>query len=121
MRKYLATVLQVMALPKYQSKWVAGHLGHSMEIHAKYYRQNLDSVGLAKISKIMYLTDHGKMHEVIGKDLDSIDQFLSKEELFKGIGPEDYSVKYYFLKQYLKNCTDLTLLLQTRLYRRCRM
>ena len=81
-----------MSLPKYQNKWVAQHLGHSPEVHLKHYRQSLDSVELAKISKLMYLVDHCKMKDAVGKDLDSIDELLAKEDIFKSVTQEDYDV-----------------------------
>ena len=78
LRKYIATALQVLSLPKYQKQWVAEHFGHTMAIHEKFYRQSLDSVELTKITKIMYLADHCKMHLVKGMDIDSVDAFLRK-------------------------------------------
>ena len=78
LRKYLATVIQVMALPKYQMKWVAEHLGHNLEVHAKYYRQSIESVEVAKISKLMYLVDGANMQNLKGMDLDTIDEFIDE-------------------------------------------
>lgn len=92
LRKYLATAIQVMALPKYQTEWVAEHLGHSLAVHRKFYRQSLDSVEIAKISKLMYLADHGKMNQVKGMTLDSVDTFLSTEEVFSSVTTDDYKV-----------------------------
>ena len=89
LRKYMATVIQVMALPDYQMKWVAQHLGHSTAVHDQYYKQPLDSVEVAKISKLMYLVDNCHMHSVKGKDLDSIDTFLDASEDFNATLPND--------------------------------
>lgn len=72
----MATVIQVMALPKYQLQWVADHLGHNMEVHAKYYRQSIESVETAKIAKLMYMIDNQKLKDLKGRDLDSIDEFF---------------------------------------------
>lgn len=94
LRKYLATVIQVMALPKYQTKWVAEHLGHSLEVHGKHYRQSLDTVEVAKISKLMYLVDHCKMNSVQGMNLDSIDNYLEKEDIMKSVNADDYEQAY---------------------------
>lgn len=44
LRKYLATVIQVMALPKYQKNWVAEHLGHTMAVHGKHYRYSYKKI-----------------------------------------------------------------------------
>ena len=90
MRKYLATVIQTMALPKYQLNWVASHLGHNLDVHKQYYRQPLDSVEVAKISKLMFLADHCKMNNVKGLNLDSVDEFLDGDKLFQSIVPGDY-------------------------------
>ena len=95
LRKYLATVIQVMALPKYQNNWVAQHLGHTPEVHLKYYRGALDSVELAKISKLMYLVDHCQMKNAVGKDLNTIDEFIQKEDVFKSVEEADYDVSIY--------------------------
>lgn len=94
MRKYLATVIQVMALPKYQLNWVAEHLGHSREVHDKYYKQSLDSVEIAKISKLMFLVDHCKMNAVQGMNLDNVDTFLENDDIFKSVNPSDYEGCY---------------------------
>ena len=93
MRKYLATAIQVMALPKYQLNWVAEHLGHNLEIHKKYYRQSIDTVETAKLTKLMFLADHGKMDDVRGMNLDTIDTYLSKDELFNHVHLADYEVR----------------------------
>ena len=81
MRKYCATALQMMELPKYQKSWVAEHLGHSLEIHGKYYRMPLESVETAKITKLMYLIDHCKMNEVRGLNLNEVDTVISRDKI----------------------------------------
>jgi hypothetical protein len=86
----MATVIQVRALPKYQMEWVAQHLSHDLTTHKKHYRQQSDSVELAKISKLMYLVDNNKIHSVVGKDLDTVGEFLSKEDIFKNVDSDDY-------------------------------
>ena len=86
----MATVIQVLALPKYQLEWVTQHLGHNLAVHKRHYRQQSDSVELAKLSKLMYIIDNNKVHNVVGEDLDSMDAFLSKEQIFKNVAVEDY-------------------------------
>ena len=88
----MATVIQVLALPKYQLSWVADHLGHNLTIHKKHYRMQSDSVELTKVAKLMYLVDNNLMSNVVGKDLDSIDEFLSKEQIFSSVNENDYDV-----------------------------
>ena len=82
----------MLALPKYQSKWLAEHLGHTMAVHERYYRQSMDSVELAKMTKVMYLADHCKMHLAKGMDMDSMDTIISKELFFQDVTPADYDV-----------------------------
>ena len=48
----------------------------------------------------MYCVDHGKMAYVQGINLDTVDQFLSKEELFTGIDDADYAVRLNTQLQY---------------------
>ena len=104
MRKYLATVIQVMALPRYQHQWVAQHLGHTEAVHEKFYRQSLDSVEVAKISKLMFLVDHCKMNQVQGMDLDNIDTFLEKEDVFKSVDKTDYAVSMFPIRFHEQHC-----------------
>lgn len=62
-------------------KWVAEHLGHNLEVHAKYYRQPIESVEVAKVAKLMYLVDTKKMRHLKGKDLDTIDEFYYQDSV----------------------------------------
>ena len=91
MRKYCATALQMMELPKHQKAWVAEHLGHSLEIHGKFYRMPLDSVETAKITKLMYLIDHCKMNEVRGLNLDEVDTVISRDNIIQSCEEKDYA------------------------------
>lgn len=59
------------------------------------YRQSLDSVETAKISKLMFLVDHCKMNQVQGMDLDTVEAFLEKDVLFQSVAPDDYEVYIY--------------------------
>lgn len=90
----MATAVQMMALPKYQLEWVAAHLGHTMDIHKNVYRQQIDSVELSKITKLMFLVDHGKMGDVAGLNLDEVDEFLKKDDVFKVVEKDDYRVRF---------------------------
>ena len=90
LRKYCVTALQMMELPKYQKSWVAEHLGHSLEIHGKYYRMPLDSVETAKITKLLYLIDHCKMNEVRGLNLNEVDTVISRDRILQSSEESDY-------------------------------
>ena len=37
-RKYTATVSQLLALEEYQLEWLCNHMGHSIQVHRNFYR-----------------------------------------------------------------------------------
>lgn len=106
LRKYLSTIIQVMALPKYQKKWIANHLGHSQKIQDLYYRQSLDSIETAKIAKLMFLVDHCRVSAAAGDNLDTIDRFITHDEISKAVPSAKQQVKQanisvYCVRKYL--------------------
>lgn len=107
-RKYMATAIQMMALPKYQLEWVAEHLGHDLAIHKKFYRQSIDTVETTKIAKVMHLVDNCKMHEAVGLNIEDIDQLVSQQDLERGTEPEDYEASQitYYILLYHQNEND---------------
>ena len=56
MRKYLATVVQIMNLSENEMD-LATHLGHDLVIHRKYYRLPDSTVELSKIAKLLLSTE----------------------------------------------------------------
>jgi hypothetical protein len=83
LRKYVATVIQVLDLPDYQKSWVARFLGHNLSVHYKFYQQDPLIVNLAKMSKVMMLVDQGKVREAEGLDINQLEQFhLTAEDVF---------------------------------------
>jgi len=38
MRKYTATVTQLLSLGEHQLEWLCKHMGHSIQIHRDFYR-----------------------------------------------------------------------------------
>ena len=61
LRKYMATAAQFLNLPEHQRSWVADFLGHDLRVHEKYYMIHTDAVNLAKITKLLYTIDSGKL------------------------------------------------------------
>ena len=90
MRKYCATSIQVMQLPKYQKEWMATHLGHNLDIHKRFYRMPMESIETAKVAKALYLMQENKMHRARNLNLDTIDTILTQEDVFGGVSVEDY-------------------------------
>ncbi|XP_043224112.1 uncharacterized protein LOC122382612 [Amphibalanus amphitrite] len=65
MRKYLATIAQIMNLSENEMDQIASHLGHDITVHRKYYRLPDSTVELAKIAKLLLSTE-----ETLGANLD---------------------------------------------------
>ena len=90
MTSNFSVVSQMMELPKHPKAWVAEHLGHSLDVHGKYYRMPLDSVETAKITKLMYLMDHCKMNEVRGLNLNEVDTVITRDRILQCTDERDY-------------------------------
>ena len=57
LRKYVATVSQVLDLQEKELDWLARHMGHDVRVHREYYRLHESTLELAKVSKILALVD----------------------------------------------------------------
>jgi len=72
LRKYIATVAQLLCLADNECDWLATHLGHDYRVHKKFYRLTESVVELAKVSKLLISADKGQVHKYAGKYLDDI-------------------------------------------------
>lgn len=72
MRKYIATVTQVLDLTENESDWLARHLGHNIRVHREYYRLQESAVELTKVSRLLLAVDSGKISDYSGRKLDDI-------------------------------------------------
>ncbi|XP_053380080.1 uncharacterized protein LOC123548959 [Mercenaria mercenaria] len=50
MRKYLATTLQLLDMKQAELRWVTDHLGHTVDVHKKWYRLSNRTVELTKFA-----------------------------------------------------------------------
>lgn len=73
LRKYVATVSQILDLQENELDWLTRHLGHDIQVHRQYYRLHDSTIELAKVSKILTTVDQGKTGQWAGKSLDEID------------------------------------------------
>lgn len=73
LRKYVATVSQILDLKENELDWLARHLGHDITVHREYYRLHESTIELAKVGKILSTVDEGKTQHWAGKSLDDID------------------------------------------------
>ena len=76
LRKYMVTAAQFLNLPQHQRTWVADFLGHDLRVHDKFYRMRTDAVNLAKVTKLLYMVDSGKLEDAYSKDLGTIQPTL---------------------------------------------
>lgn len=60
LRKYIATVSQVLDLDDKELDWLARHMGHDIRTHREYYRLHDSTIELAKVSKILSVVDEGQ-------------------------------------------------------------
>jgi len=72
LRKYIATVAQVVSLSENECDWLANHLGHDYRVHKQFYRLHESVVELAKVSKLLLSADKGQLAKHASKFLDDI-------------------------------------------------
>jgi len=72
LRKYVATLSQLMDLKSNELDWLARHLGHDINVHREFYRLQHSSLELAKVSRMLIAVDEGNATEFAGKSLHEI-------------------------------------------------
>ena len=72
MRKYVATMMQLMDLTQTEIDWVSNHLGHSLNIHKFFYRQHTSAIEMAKVTRLLLQVEEGQAADYSGKTLDEI-------------------------------------------------
>ena len=72
LRKYIATVSQILDLGNTELEWLARHMGHDLSIHKEYYRLHDHTIELSKISRLLLAVDGGNAAKWAGKRLDDI-------------------------------------------------
>ena len=73
LRKYVATVSQILDLQEKELDWLARHMGHDIQVHREYYRLHESTLELAKVSKILSVVDEGNFSKYAGKSLNEIE------------------------------------------------
>ena len=53
LRKYIATVSQIVDLNSSELDWLARHLGHDISVHRDYYRLHEHTIELSKVSRLL--------------------------------------------------------------------
>ena len=73
LRKYIATVSQILALNSNEMSWLATHLGHDISVHNSFYKLQESSIELCKVSKLLLAVDRGEVGKWAGKSLEEIE------------------------------------------------
>ncbi len=58
-RKEVATTLQLLDMKEAESTWVSNHLGHAVNVHKQWYRQEGFTMELTKVAKVLMAKDDG--------------------------------------------------------------
>ena len=58
-RKELATTLQLLDMNEAELTWVSNHLGHSVNVHKQWYRQEESTMELTKVARVLMAKDDG--------------------------------------------------------------
>ena len=72
LRKYIATIWQVLSLKETEVDWLARHLVHDIAVHREFYRLHESTIEIAKVSKLLLAVDKGRTSKWAGKSLAEI-------------------------------------------------
>ena len=73
LRKYVATVSQLLDMKQNELELLCNHMGHSVTVHREFYRLPSSTLELAKISKLLLAVETGKLTDLSGKKFDELD------------------------------------------------
>lgn len=72
LRKYVATLSQVIDLKENELEWLASHMGHSIKVHREFYRLQSSVLEMAKVGKLLCAIDNGDANTFANKTLSQI-------------------------------------------------
>lgn len=72
LRKYVATVSQLVDMDENEMGWLAKHLGHDLHIHKEFYRMQESTLEMAVVGNLLVAIDEGRAHKFKGKNLRDI-------------------------------------------------
>ncbi|KAH3754703.1 hypothetical protein DPMN_189384 [Dreissena polymorpha] len=72
LRKYMATMTQVLDLKSNEFEWVLNHLGHTMDVHKLHYRATSDILERTQNAKLLMLQYQGRIGEFQNQSLEEI-------------------------------------------------
>ena len=62
-----------MDLNQAEQNWLANHLAHTLKTNAEFYKQHNATLEVAKVSKLLLLTENGQVFEFTGRRLSDIE------------------------------------------------
>ena len=72
MRKYVATVSQLVDMNETEMGWLAKHMGHDIHIHKEFYRMQESTLEIAVVGNLLLAIDEGRAQPIQGKNLRDI-------------------------------------------------
>ena len=72
MRKYVATISQLVDMNQTEMGWLAKHLGHDLQIHKDFYRMQDSTLEMAVVGNLLMAIDEGRAHKFKGRNLRDI-------------------------------------------------
>ena len=86
LRKYTATVSQLIDMDENELGWLATHLGHDVHIHKEFYRMQESTLEIAVVGNLLMAIDEGRAHQFKGKNLRDITlQGIIKMMMIRGV------------------------------------
>ena len=67
LRKYVATVSQLVDMNESEMGWLANHMGHDIHVHKEYYRLPQTTIEMAVVGNLLMAVDEGRAHQFKGK------------------------------------------------------
>ena len=68
LRKYVATVSQLVDMNESEMGWLANHMGHNIQIHKDFYRLPQTMIEMAVVGNLLMAVDEGRAHLFKGKN-----------------------------------------------------
>ena len=72
LRKYVATVSQIVDMNESELGWLAKHLGHDIRIHKEFYRLQESTIEMALVGNLLVAVDEGKENKFKGRSIRDI-------------------------------------------------
>lgn len=68
LRKYMATVSQLVDMNESEMGWLANHMGHDIHVHKEFYRLPQTTIEMAVVGNLLMAVDEGRTHLFKGKN-----------------------------------------------------